>query len=565
MNWYYLDQSGKVQGPISEQAVRELIAAGAITETTPICPKGSQEWTTFSAAYRQDHTGVGQHASKPVTTSTFKTKIRNMPTALKIGAGIGVAVIAIGLIGLVVLFAVVGAANQANQSAQQASLDPVASIEAEFGLKLDRDTAYIYVMGYQMGSKGASEMVGLETPQPVYDQMATTILLNNPDLSAEQRKLAEAGLQDGKAGRPNRLEGIDIESLAVARAPIKRTLSDYCSQGDLTKVTEMATRSNVNQADEYSNLPLHSACYKGHIDIVRHLLSLGARIDRSDGSGEYPIHKAAKSGNLELFISLLESGAKIDQKTDISAEFNKDRQSAGLLRSIGKDPNPGAQPIHSAAESGSLSICQYLVKRGISPDVKDNNGLTPLHYATNYKTYGELNWISSNAEVIRMFDPEGKIEKKHRMAIGPSGSSIRTSGIYLRILKNTGKHAINDGKPWIANVLELGENGTASVMIATADTKPQPSDVIRAFRSPTEGSIYKGFYKLSGENLDFLRVDLYSIPEERYRLLRGPARGDSLNLKFMSMEEGMQDQYFGDSTDSRGKETYDEAFKFYPG
>jgi hypothetical protein len=570
MNWYYLDQSGEVRGPVSEQAVRELIAAGAFTENTPICPEGSQEWTTFAAAFRQDHTGVGQSASKPVTTSTFRTKIRNMPPALKIAAILGCVVVGLGFVGLLGLFAVVGAVNhavktngggQANQTAQSAPLDPLASMEAEFGLTLDRDTAYLYVMGYQYGTKGASAMAELETPQPEFDQLAITTLLNSPDLSSAQRKLAEAGVNDGKAGRPSRLEGIDIESLALA--PIQRTLSNYCALGNLPKVIEMATRSNVNDADEFSSLPLHSACNDGHIEIARHLLSLGAGIDISDRSGRYPIHHAARSGNLELFVLLLEAGAKIDQKTD-TPESNKDPQMAGLIRSSGSDPNDGAQPIHIAAASGSISICQYLLKNGIKADVKDNNGYTPLQYATEYKVHGEMRWLPSNAETIRLFDPEGAVESRFRMAIGANGRSMRTGGVYLRIFENTGEYMIKNGGAWNAHCLELGEDGSANFMIATVDAKPAPSDVIRAFRAPAEGAIYNGSYTLSGDNLDFLRVELHPLPDKRFEVLKGIAHGSSLELKFMSRDDDLQDRFFGKSTDSDGEGTYGHAFKFYP-
>jgi hypothetical protein len=572
MNWYYLDQSGEVRGPVSEQAVRELIAAGAFTETTPICPEGSQEWTTFATAFRRDHTRVGQSASKPVTNSTFRTKIRNMPPALKIGAIIAVVVVGLGFVGLLGLFAVVGAVNQAvkttgggqaNQSAQSAPLDPVASMEEEFGLKLDRDTAYIYVMGYQCGSKGASAMAGLETPQPGFDQLAITAVLNSPDLSPSQRKLAEAGVNDGKSGRPNRLGGIDIESLE--RAPIERTLSNYCALGNMPKVIQMATQSNVNEADEFDDLPLHNACYNGHIEIVRHLLKLGAKIDISDSSGYYPIHLAASNGNLELFILLLQAGAKFDQKTD-KPHSRTDSQTSRLYRSTGAEPNPndGKQPIHCAAAGGSYAICQYLLKNGVKADAKDNNGHTPLQYATDYVVHGEMRWYPSNAETIRLFDPNGSVESKFRKAVGANGRSIRTGGIYLRIFENTGEYMIKNGGAWNAHCLELGEDYSARFMIATVDKEPQPSDIIRAFRAPAEGAIYNGSYTLSGDNLDFLRVELHPLPDKRFEVLKGIAHGSSLELKFMSRDDDLQDRFFGKSTDSDGEGTYGHAFKFYP-
>jgi hypothetical protein len=625
MNWYYLDNLGEVRGPVSEQAVRELKAAGVLSESTQICQQGSQEWTTVDAVFEQDRhvdsssegikfnccecsqkivaaaacsgqvmqcpnckeeisvpfndqtacppplpgsatrshvAPAGREEPKSPARKTFMGGIGKLPVPLKIGLALAAVFVALMLIAVVGMFVVVGAVNtaasktdvgQGNQSTHSQPLDPLASMEADFGLKLDRDTAYLYVMGYQYGSKGASAMAELETPQPGFDQLAITALLNSPDLSSAQRKLAEAGVNDGKAGRPNRLEGIDLQSLEPA--PIQHPLSYYASTGNIAKVIEMATNRNVNEPDEFSGLPLHRACASGHIEIARHLLSLGARVDLADkGSGHYPIHCAASGGNLDLFILLLKAGARIDQKTDIQ-ESRRDSQMKGILSVGGFNPDEGSQPIHIAAASGSYSICQYLLKNGIGFDTKDNNGLTPRDYAI------KEGWISSHAETIRLFDPQGAVESSFRKAVGGDGRSIRTGGIYLRIFENTGEYKVYNGGSWNAHCLEFGEDRSAHFMFWSGEDK-HPTAIIRSFRAQSnQDNVYLGSYVLSGEKLDYLSVELRAIPQDRYKTLTGTAHGDKLNLKFMSPEDSLQDRFFPSNSDS--EKTRGSEFKFY--
>ena len=383
------------------------------------------------------------------------------------------------------------------------------------------------------------------------------MLLNNPDLSPAQKKVVQAGLNDGKAGRPNRLEGIDIESLALP--PIQRTLGQYARDGNLARVIAIASKSNVNDADTVSDPPLHEACSSGHIEVARYLLKLGARVDVADnGSGRYPIHCAASGGNLELFMLLIKAGARIDQKADTPAQTKAFRSQSGLQGLT----TPSPQPIHIAAGSGSYSICQYLLKTGIKSDVKDDEGNIPLNYATRN------GWNTRMADTIRLFDPKGAVESsflaeesKFRKVVGPNGSSIRTGGLYLSIFKNTGEYEIKNGGAWVAHCLELREDRSAHFMFYNSEDN-HPTAIIRSFRAHSKtGNVYSGNYALDGEKLDNLTANLQSIPEERYKILTGTAQGDTLTLRFMSRSDKTQETFFPSNSDSN--KVPGSEFKFY--
>jgi serine/threonine-protein phosphatase 6 regulatory ankyrin repeat subunit B len=85
------------------------------------------------------------------------------------------------------------------------------------------------------------------------------------------------------------------------------------------------------------------------------LLNHSAELDAEDNQGITPFFMAAYSGNYDGFKLLLEKGANLNHKT--------------------KD---GATALHFAA---TPEIAEFLIKNNFDVNVRDNNGLTPLHYA----------------------------------------------------------------------------------------------------------------------------------------------------------------------------------------
>ena len=71
---------------------------------------------------------------------------------------------------------------------------------------------------------------------------------------------------------------------------------------------------------EYGSLayrfpPLHTACHKGHLEIVKLLLQAGAGVDVGDGTyNSTPLHLACEGGQKEVAVYLIrEAGCKVGE------------------------------------------------------------------------------------------------------------------------------------------------------------------------------------------------------------------------------------------------------------
>ena len=54
------------------------------------------------------------------------------------------------------------------------------------------------------------------------------------------------------------------------------------------------------------------ACYKGHFKIAKYLIDIGADVNRKSVKGNTALHDCAESGSLEIMKLLITSGARID-------------------------------------------------------------------------------------------------------------------------------------------------------------------------------------------------------------------------------------------------------------
>lgn len=115
--------------------------------------------------------------------------------------------------------------------------------------------------------------------------------------------------------------------------------------------------------------PLHAAAQRGHADVVRELIALGAAVEWQDLDGTNTLCHAAQSGNAEVVRELIEGGAE-DTK-------NKD----------------GMGAIHFAAEGGFVEVGKVLRVIGADVGCADDHGKTPLLIAVENGRVEFASWL----------------------------------------------------------------------------------------------------------------------------------------------------------------------------
>ena len=106
-------------------------------------------------------------------------------------------------------------------------------------------------------------------------------------------------------------------------------------------------------AERYSLTALHVASLHGFTDIVKFLLSQGARTDVLDDWRCTPLHNAAGAGHVEIVHALCEAGARMDIRS-----ANKGKTALEVARDKGKFD---VIPVIQASYQERLCILQIIL------------------------------------------------------------------------------------------------------------------------------------------------------------------------------------------------------------
>ncbi|XP_066137592.1 palmitoyltransferase Hip14 [Euwallacea fornicatus] len=130
--------------------------------------------------------------------------------------------------------------------------------------------------------------------------------------------------------------------------------------GAFARVQELIEAGyDVNQKDSETVTLLHWAAINNRKEIIRYLIDKGATVDAIGGElHATPLHWATRQGHLDACVILMNASA---DPTVRDAE--------------------GCSCIHLAAQFGHTALVAYFVARGVSPDLTDRTGMTPLMWA----------------------------------------------------------------------------------------------------------------------------------------------------------------------------------------
>jgi len=141
--------------------------------------------------------------------------------------------------------------------------------------------------------------------------------------------------------------------------------------------------ADVNSRDNQGRTPLHVIEWWSNNG--RLLLEGGADQSIRDNNGHTPLHAVARWGKLNVTERLLELDLDVNFKRHFDDAEQWCKDFSLLLLERGRDPdvrdNDGHTPLHVASREGNLRVAQQLLKFDVDVNSHDIQGRTPFQIA----------------------------------------------------------------------------------------------------------------------------------------------------------------------------------------
>ena len=119
----------------------------------------------------------------------------------------------------------------------------------------------------------------------------------------------------------------------------------------------------VNVQDNHKDTPLHEACNRGILSVVKELLDHNADVNIQNEDLETPLHTACKEGFVEIVKEILRRNHSIAKQLVEARDNTKNA------------------PMHFAVESGNLETVKVLLLYRADPSVPNDSDIVPMHLA----------------------------------------------------------------------------------------------------------------------------------------------------------------------------------------
>jgi len=206
-----------------------------------------------------------------------------------------------------------------------------------------------------------------------------------------------------------------LEAWAAVEAPAE-SIHDLARNNEVLRVKlHIYAGTDIDQANEFGEIPLLLAVEQGHIGVAELLIKHEANLEVSDPHGFTPLIMSAELNHPELLQLLLDGGA------DISAEDKAERtaldwaiimQSAEAETILRENDAPsGAEKSFIAAiQTNNIDAVKALLEKGADVNEPAYTTKTPLHYASH----------SRNKDILKLMLIEGAdLEAKTEQGFTP--------------------------------------------------------------------------------------------------------------------------------------------------
>ncbi|MEJ5054371.1 ankyrin repeat domain-containing protein [Sphingobacterium sp. MYb382] len=223
-----------------------------------------------------------------------------------------------------------------------------------------------------------------------YGSAQNSTLLNqdfwktNPNLTAVKEEISKGN----SPSKPN----------AGSWDPVSIAITNKAPTDVLVYLIEQEGNS-VDKKTHHSRSYLHWAVATGNLDLVNYLIKKGSDVRYQDSHGVSIAGSAAAGGNKNtgIYDALFQAGVDPKQKYDDGASL--------LLLAVANDDD--------------LTITDYLVKKGLSIQDKDNNGATAADYAARF----------GNTALIEKLIARGVKPTNNALFFATMGSRSKANGL----------------------------------------------------------------------------------------------------------------------------------------